>query len=252
MLILLPPSETKKPDGTGVSCTPGALRYPELAGVRERLIADLAQLCADPEAAIAALKLGPKLIGEIELNRQLETAPTMPAIERYTGVLFDGLDLASLDQAGYAWLGQHVVVQSAIYGPIGALDPLPNYRLSAGARVPPVTLKKRWAQPGAAALAAEGRFILDLRSEAYVALSPVAADRGVYVRIVAELPVADGAPARALNHFNKKTKGLLVRRLAQERPEISSAEEFLRWCAQTGLSADYGDPGELRLAQFDH
>lgn len=250
MLILLPPSETKRADGTGDSWFPGAVRYPELDGIRQTLIADVAALCADPAVAARALKLGPKLVHEVQLNTVLDSAPTMPAIERYTGVLFDGLDVASLPAASIAWLGSHVLVQTALLGPIGALDPLPNYRLSATASVPPVTLKKRWAVAGAAALATETEFILDLRSEAYVALAPLHGGRSAYLRVVAEVPAPGGESARALNHFNKKTKGLLLRALALDSPELDSAEDFLAWCAAHGLAAEPGDSGELRLAQL--
>lgn len=236
--------------GTGVSWSPGTVRYPELDEIRLTLMSDLDALCADPVAAARALKLGPKLLHEVELNTVLDTAPTLPAIERYTGVLFDGLDVASLPAASRVWLGSHVLVQTALLGPIGALDPLPNYRLSATAKVPPTALKRRWAQAGAEALATETDFILDLRSEAYVALAPLTGENSAYLRVVAEIPDAGGAPARALNHFNKKTKGLLVRELALDAPELHSADDVLRWCAAHGLAADVGDPGELRLAQL--
>jgi hypothetical protein len=68
-------------------------------------------------------------------------------------------------------------------------------------------------------------FILDLRSEAYVALGPIPASApAVYVRVVTDT-------GRALNHFNKKSKGLLVRSLARSRPRVRSVRALLEWAA---------------------
>ena len=168
------------------------------------------------------LKLGATQRGEVAINAALRAAPTMAAVDRYTGVLYDALDAASLTPAARAWLGRNVLIHSAPFGPVGALDPIPAYRLGAGVSLPGLPpLTRVWADAVTAALgAASESFVLDLRSEAYVALGPVPASLpSAYVRVVAD--GADGA-VRALNHFNKHAKGALVRRLAIERPRIGS------------------------------
>ncbi|NVP29339.1 peroxide stress protein YaaA, partial [Vibrio cholerae O1 biovar El Tor] len=85
-------------------------------------------------------------------------------------------------------------------------------------------LRRLWAEATSAAIAAEAPpFILDLRSEAYVALGPVPATvPSAYVRVVTD-------QGRALNHFNKKSKGLLVRALAEDRPRIGSLRALRGW-----------------------
>ena len=60
----------------------------------------------------------------------------MAAIDRYTGVLYDALDAASLDASARRWLGRHVLIHSAPLGPVGALDRIPAYRLGAAASLP--------------------------------------------------------------------------------------------------------------------
>ncbi|UCR90135.1 YaaA family protein [Mycetocola spongiae] len=242
MLILLPPSETKRQDEPGAFLSPGTdmlagLSFPELTPIRAELLADLGVLCADPEAAARALKLGPKLAHEVALNLGLRSAPLMPALQRYTGVLFDALDFDSLDAAARRYAAAHVLIQSAPLGPVGALEGIPNYRLSAAGRVPPTALKKRWAAAGNAALAGSGRFLLDLRSEAYAALSPLPAQgSSAYLRVVGVGSVSAGEPVRALNHFNKKTKGLLLRALLEDRPRCASAAGFIAWAQGRGFS----------------
>lgn len=247
MLILLPPSETKRPGGVGAALDVGALAFPGLAPQREAVVDALVALSADADAAARVLRLGAKLRGEVGVNAALRTSALMPAIDRYTGVLYDALGAGSLDRTARGWLGRHVAIHSAPFGPVGALDAIPAYRLGAATSVPGLPpLKRVWADAVSAAITqVQPSFVLDMRSEAYVALGPLAASvPTAYVRVVTE--DADGV-ARALNHFNKHTKGALVRRLAIERPRIGSARGFVRWADASGLRVRVGARGELEL-----
>ncbi|WP_136043249.1 MULTISPECIES: YaaA family protein [unclassified Microbacterium] len=231
MKILLPPSETKREGGHDAPLDVTSLALPSLSAHRSAVLDALVDLAADEEASRRVLKLSERQKGEIAHNRDLRTAPTMPAVDRYTGVLFDALDAASLSAASRRWLGEHVWIHSAPLGPIGALDAVPTYRLAAGTSLPGVpALRKHWAHPTSAAIAeASPSFVLDLRSEAYVALGPVPDTvPSAYVRVVTE-------HGRALNHFNKKSKGLLVRALAEERPRVGSLRSLRRWADGHGI-----------------
>ncbi|WP_136055023.1 peroxide stress protein YaaA [Microbacterium sp. K24] len=244
MKILLPPSETKRPGGNGAPLELASLALPGLQAHRSATVDALVDLAADEATARRVLKLSERQAGDIAHNRMLRTAPTMPAIDRYTGVLFDALDAASLSKASRRWLGEHVWIHSAPLGPVGALDGLPAYRLSAGTSVPGLpALRRHWAEATSSAIAeSEPPFVLDLRSEAYVALGPVPASvPSSYVRVVTE-------HGRALNHFNKKSKGLLVRALAEDRPRIASVRALHRWAtARDIVLRDTEEPGVLEL-----
>lgn len=247
MLLLLPPSETKRPGGRRRPLALDRLAFPQLTPQREVVVEALVALSADEDAATRVLKLSARQRGEIADNAALWTGPTMAAVDRYTGVLFDALDAATLDASARRWLGAHALIHSAPFGPIGALDPIPAYRLAAGTSLPGLPpLRRLWADATTAALSdARPPFVLDLRSEAYAALGPVPeAVESVYLRVVT--PGPDGA-VRALNHFNKHAKGALIRRLATERPRIGSTAAFRRWAAAAGLVLQDGAPGELAL-----
>lgn len=237
MLVLLPPSETKRAGGTGApfGAAPlrSALQFPQLDPLRDRVVDALVALAGDEDAAARVLKLSDRQRGEVADNAALRSAPTMPAVDRYTGVLFDALDAASLDARGRTWLRRHVVIHSAPFGPVGALDAIPAYRLGAGISVPGLGPQKRlWSDAVARALDEhEAPFVLDLRSEAYVALGP-APGRSMFLRVGTD---GDGGVLRALNHFNKHAKGELVRRLALARPRIRSRRGFLEWADSAGL-----------------
>lgn len=248
MLLLLPPSETKRAGGEGAPLDVDALALPALRPQRLEAIEALVALSDDEDAAARALKLSERQRGEIAVNREVRTAPTMPAIDRFTGVLFDALDAASLDPDARAWLGAHAHIQTALLGLVGAMDPIPPFRLSATNRLPGIApLKRHWAQVASEALRdADPSFVVDLRSESYRDLAPVPGGvPSVYVRVVAQS--ADGT-VRALNHFNKKTKGAFVRGLARRGASADSLEELVRLAQEAGFAMRPAEaPGEILL-----
>jgi len=62
-----------------------------------------------------------------------------------------------------------------------------------------------------------------------------------YVRVVTP-------QGRALNHFNKKSKGLLVRALAEDRPRAVSLRALRSWAESRGIVLrDADQPGTIEL-----
>lgn len=215
-IILLPPSETKR-DGGEPARDDLSPRFPTLVDPRRTVRRALDELVAgsDDEVIARALKVGHRAAAaELARDRALDEAPMMPAIDRYTGVLYDALDAGSLGAAERQVLGTSVLVQSALFGLLSALEHIPAYRLSADSRLPGVSLKRVWAHACTEALARTGETLVDLRSASYAALGPL--PNASPVQEVATVSVvardADGT-TRALNHFNKRGKGLFVRDL---------------------------------------
>ncbi len=186
----------------------------------------------------------------MDRNREIPKAPTMPAIERYTGVLYDALDPGSLSVDARAFAHTAVAVHSALLGLVAADDLIPAYRLSFDSRlsldkdVP--TLKKRWAPAVGKVLAARPGLILDLRSEGYAALGPAPLREHVhYVRVLAR---DAGGAVRALNHFNKQAKGLFARALIEAGGDLSTTDELLSWARGEGYDLTLAADGrELEL-----
>ena len=255
MLVLLPPSETKRDGGTDASALDlASLRFSELTRHRKTTVAALGRLSKNVAASTVALGLGPTQRFEIDRNRELTRSPVMPVMDRFTGVLYEALDAPALDDAARDWLARNVVVHSALFGLVGAGDQIPAYRLSHDSRLAttgnePIALKKHWRDAIAAVLAAETGLILDLRSEGYVALGPAPErEHSVYLRVVTAGP--DGT-RRALNHFNKKGKGEFVRALAEAAIDHDSVDALLDWAAQRDIrlerAADVNRRGILEL-----
>ncbi|WP_104099708.1 YaaA family protein [Cryobacterium sp. M96] len=245
MLILLPPSETKRHGGIELPLDLQSLTYPSLGPKRRVLVRALQSLAKHPDAMMSALRLGRTQSAEVERNRVLSSAATMPAIDRYTGVVYDALDAASLSPLERDWAGRNVLVHSALFGPVGALDLLPAYRLSCDSRLPELPLKKHWAGAVGCVLAGSTGLLLDFRSNGYVALgpAPVRPD-AVFLRVVTE--TADGQ-TRAVNHFNKTAKGNFTRALIRHGRSFDTAVELLDWAPGAGFDLRPGAVRELNL-----
>ncbi|AVG24368.1 peroxide stress protein YaaA [Pontimonas salivibrio] len=243
MRIVLPPSETKTPGGLDSSHLEWEqLALPDLTSVRQAIAEDLVALSLDPDATKKALGLGAKGDEWIVANRELLSSPVMPAIHRYTGVLFDALDISGLDAAASAHAAESLWLFSALFGPLRAMNPIPRYRLSFDSKLPGESLKSRW-QPHAEQIWADD-FTIDLRSEGYRALAPLPEGTGVFIRVVKDLD--RGA---AVGHANKATKGKMVRDLLTSNAHIDSAGKLLDWGGAHGWHfAEVPDnAGELYL-----
>ena len=241
MRIVLPPSETKQPGGAEAVLDWSTLALPGLNATRQAIAADLEALCVDGEAAKKALGLGPKGDEWVLANRELRTSPVMPALERYSGVVFDALDVGSLPAASQDWADNTVWLFSALFGPVRAADLIPRYRLSWDSKLPGDSVKARW-QPHADEIWS-GDFTIDLRSEGYRALAPLPPGTGVYVRVVKDL-----GGGVAAGHANKATKGRLVRSLLEKTVSVSTRDELVAWCAESGWSAQSVESDEQEIA----
>jgi cytoplasmic iron level regulating protein YaaA (DUF328/UPF0246 family) len=249
MRVLLPPSETKCDGGDALPLNLGSLSFPQLTSTREQLIEIVVDLAQDEAQCLATLKLGPKLAFEVERNRSLRTAPTLAAIDRYTGVLFDGLSASTLSAVARTDVLAHVYIQSALWGPIAAGDAIPAYRLSHNSSLPALkrSLTATWGDACRDVSAIWQGFVLDARSEGYADLMPAPHGSTTYFLRVA---TRDSAGAtRALNHFNKKAKGEFVRALAESQSlaQISSVSDLCDWGAAHGWQLELASMAENTL-----
>jgi cytoplasmic iron level regulating protein YaaA (DUF328/UPF0246 family) len=236
VIVLLPPSETKRDGGDGPALTMSSLTAPELTDIRTEVVDDVVALAADRPASRRALGISAAQDGEIDRNAALRTSPTMPAIHRYTGVLYDALDIGSLGSAATARATARLAVASALLGLVRADDLIPAYRLSATSKLPGrATLAARWRpalDPVLAEIAAR-ELVVDLRSGSYAALGKVAG--AVTVDVVTEHP--DGRRT-VVSHFNKAHKGRLARALSTTRSDPCDAAAVAAVARRAGMRVD--------------
>ncbi|SOD60143.1 hypothetical protein SAMN06297387_10229 [Streptomyces zhaozhouensis] len=254
MLVLLPPSEGKADGLRGRPLAWGSLALPELDEARARVVDELVELCAgDPVKAREVLGLSEGQSAEVARNAALRTAPTAPAGAVYTGVLYDALGLATLSPAAKRRAGKALLVFSGLWGVLRINDRIPAYRCSGGVRLPGIgPLAGHWKGPLGEALpeVAGSGPVLDLRSAAYAALwrpSGELAARTLTVRVLQERLVG-GVPKRSVvSHFNKATKGRLVRDLLEAGPLPRRADRVADALRELGyrVEADDAAPGRL-------
>ncbi|MEV7990992.1 peroxide stress protein YaaA [Streptomyces sp. NPDC086077] len=214
MLVLLPPSEGKASSGRGAPLKLESLALPELNAAREAVLDELVELCAgDEDKAREVLGLSEGLRGEVARNTGLRTDGARPAGEIYTGVLYDALGLASLDPAAKRRAARSLLVFSGLWGAVRVTDRIPSYRCSMGVRLPGLgALGTHWRTAMAAALpeAAGSGLVLDLRSSAYAAAWK---PKGEVAGRTATVRVLHAPTRKVVSHFNKATKGRIVRSL---------------------------------------
>lgn len=182
-------------------------------------------------------------------NQSVLTSPTLPAIDRYTGVLYGELDAASLPAAARRRLGRSVLIFSGLWGLVAPGDPIPDYKLKMGASLGRAgRLATWWREPLTEALTdvARGRAVWNLLpGEHDAAWRPqdVPLRDHYTVRFLERGP--DGS-LRAVSHWNKLLKGALVRHLL-EHPDHGPAE-LAQWEHPLGyrLAPELTDTAEGR------
>ena len=246
MLILLPPSEAKTAARRGKPLDLATLSSPGLTEARRSLLDALVSVCdADPDRAAAALGLGPSQWDLVTRNAELAHAPTARADAVYTGVLYDALDPATLDPASRRRAATRVAVVSALFGLVRLGDRIPAYRLSGDTKLPGLgPVAGTWRHHlGPAVLDALGSGLLvDLRSGTYAAFWRPDGDVAARVATVRVLHEAGGRRT-VVSHFNKATKGRLVRALLQDGANPRSPRRLAEALADLGWQVDIGEPG---------
>jgi cytoplasmic iron level regulating protein YaaA (DUF328/UPF0246 family) len=243
VLVLLPPSETKADGGDGAPLDLAALSFPELTPVRAKVADALVDLAADLPASLTALGLSPRQEAEVARNRVLHTSPTMPALRRYTGVLYDNLDVASLTPARWSRATERLAVVSALFGLVRATDPIPAYRLSGGSTLPSLgTLASLWRPAMEPVLTSVDELIVDLRSGSYVALAKLPG--AVTVRVVTE---GLGGKRLTVSHFNKAAKGRLARVLGTVPTAPETVATLLTVANKAGIRLEQTGERQVEL-----
>ncbi|GGU44677.1 peroxide stress protein YaaA [Streptomyces daghestanicus] len=249
MLVLLPPSEGKAPSGRGGPLEPESLSLPGLAGARAAVLDELVELCAgDEEKAREVLGLSEGLRGEVGKNAGLRTAGARPAGEIYTGVLYDALGLASLDAGARRRAGRELLVFSGLWGAVRVTDRIPSYRCSMGVRLPGLgALAAHWRAPMAEVLpeAAGDGLVLDLRSAAYAAAWK---PKGEVAGRTASVRVLHAPTRKVVSHFNKATKGRIVRSLLETGAAPGSPAELVEALRDLGYVVEAEAPGKAGRA----
>jgi cytoplasmic iron level regulating protein YaaA (DUF328/UPF0246 family) len=249
VLILLPPSEGKTAPSRGNPLALGTLSFPGLVDARRQVLDALVALCTTDGAgelagAASVLGLGSTQLEELGRNAALPQAPTARADRVYSGVLYEALDLGSLDASARRRASSRLATVSALFGLVRPTDRIPAYRLSGGVSLPGIgPVARFWgSRLDQAVIDAVGDgLVVDLRSSTYVPFwrpDPQRARRTATVRVLHEV---DGART-VVSHFNKATKGRLVRSLLEAGADARTPARFAEQLRDLGWAVEASEP----------
>lgn len=231
---------------------------PLLTPARAEMLDALVTLCATPdgstpiqneiitEQAAAILGIGHTQLDQVALNATLRTAPTLRADRLYTGVLYDALDLAGLPSEARRRATRWIAVTSSLFGLVRLGDALPSYRLPGGTNLPGIgSVAGHWRthlEPAMEQAVGKG-LLVDLRSSTYAAFwrpTPEIAARTATVRVLHEVR----GTRRVVSHFNKATKGRLVRSLLLDGTAPKSPVQLAEHLTALGWTVEVGATGK--------
>lgn len=227
MLFLIPPSETKAVGGGSIKITQAHMTFGGLDPTRDKVLDAYIQATGDKDIRIA---------------------PTMEAINRYTGTLYSAIHGRGLkgtatannvlNETELARARTMVLIQSALFGVIAATDLIPNYKISPSKLICGINLKRVWPEPhlNFAWARLSSSPVIDLRSKAYADLAPLPESIDSY-SVTVFVERADGTREQ-LNHFNKKAKGQLVRAALIAPKEPTTIAELKKCAAKNGLKLE--------------
>ena len=174
MLIIVPPSETKRlPPGDGQPVDMDALSFPELTPVRTEVLDAMIATSIRPDA-FKRLQVGPSVAAHVAQNAFVRDLPAVPVLDVYTGPLHAGLDADRCPRPRPNGPGADLVIASPLWGLLRPDDRIPPYRLHICSRLVGMDwLKPTWRPvlgPALADAAGPTGIVLDLRSPNYQAM----------------------------------------------------------------------------------
>ncbi len=227
MLFLISPAktldyETRVPAPVAKKATEplfGA-RAAELIGVLRRQSPRQVAALMDLSDELAALNVARYAAWQ----PQPTPANSKPAVLAFDGDVYDGLQAKTLKTADLAWLQQHAVILSGLYGVLRPLDRLQPYRLEMGTALATPRGKDLYAFWGDTVaehlnerLAGEkAPLVVNLASQEYARAALRPALRARVVDCVFEEINPDGRP-QVISFFAKKARGLMLRHATLRR-----------------------------------
>lgn len=198
------------------------------------------------------LGLGPGQVEDVRRNARLSQLPTAPAERIYTGVLYDALGLMTLDASAHRRALARLAIVSSLYGLVRPGERIAPYRLGGGVSLPGLggvaAHWRRHLDPEVRDAAGRG-LVVDLRSSMYTAFwrpAPDLAPRVVTVRVLHEVK----GKRQVVSHFNKATKGRLVRSLLEDGRDERTPTAFTALLTGLGWQVESG-PATRAGTQLD-
>lgn len=222
MFILLPPSEGKADGGRpGTAWDPSAGPTGGPLGDMRLEVARALGRARGGNQKLLGVK-GQALERARSVNTAVVGAPTLPAWKRYTGVVWDHLDLASMPAPARTAAVKRILVPSGLLGLVRGDEATPDYKLKMGAVLMGAGRLSRWWRDAVTeeiVRLTRGATVVDLLPQEHSdAVDWSAFGEGCVVHV--DL-VSRAKGGRVGGHDAKAAKGALTRRLLEAAPGSS-------------------------------
>ncbi|MEA2018127.1 MAG: YaaA family protein [Campylobacterota bacterium] len=218
MKILLAPAETKKEGGESPSYNKSNFYFKSFQTTRDEIVNNYEQLLKNSTIEELSKWFGLKNLKECEkYSKSILTKPTMKAIQRYTGVAFEAIDYDNLSKNEQNYCDDNVVLFSNLFGPLKAVDLIPDYKFKQGSELPNIDVIKRYKEDIKLTLDTYlGDEVIDLRAGFYDKFYKPTTS------VITYKFLKDG---KVVSHWAKHYRGYIVKALAKNN--ITSFAELM-------------------------
>ena len=212
MKILIPPSEGKakvKPTKTLFSKT--NFRFEREVNQVVRLL----ELIDDEDLRSVYGTSAEKALMFHRQNQDIFNSPCAPAIERYTGVVYEHISWSTLSEKAKDYMEKYIYIFSGLFGLLTPKTPIPDYKLKMNV----LSLQHHWYPFLTEALQNE-KVIIDLLPQVHrKAYNPNKENV-----IPVDFLILNKGKKSAAGHFGKAVKGEFIRYIAENN--VTNIDDF--------------------------
>ncbi|MCA9497407.1 MAG: peroxide stress protein YaaA [Nanoarchaeota archaeon] len=234
-IILLPPSEGKQKGGDESKVfrlVQNQKRYNYFISLRsdreyiyDKLRKAIGEVSEIELEKILELK-GKNLQEAVEIMLDLLNEGTMPAIERYDGLMFKAIDYSKLNEKSKVRFDESVVFVDGFFGLLKAQDLIPEYKLKISSKFLDINISNFWKERLAGYFNAlfREKIIIDLLPESHKKIVGYSENNEIY-----SIKFCEFKSGKLVNvgHESKKLKGEIVRFIvSKERISKNDLKEF--------------------------
>jgi hypothetical protein len=217
-IILLPPSEGKAKEGNEnkpyrlVENSKQHNYFKKLNFDRQYLINSLKEAISISETKelekIFELK-DKKLQEAIENILDILNLPTLPAIERYTGVMFKAMNYQNLSDIEKERANQSILFISGLFGLLKPQDYIPEYKLKISSKIKDLSITQFWKERlrGILELEIKDKLILDLLPQTHQKVLEYNSLDTIKIQFAKK----ENGKLKQEGHFSKELKGEFIK-----------------------------------------